>query len=69
MVFREPVTNETFTQARSDVESVHGKITHEYHTVLKGIAALLPDDGVQVLEQKSYIGYIEKSGEGKPRLV
>ncbi|KAI8142800.1 hypothetical protein BJV82DRAFT_138374 [Fennellomyces sp. T-0311] len=63
MVFREPVTDQTYKQARSDVKYAGGEVTREYRAALKGLAVSLPDGQVDTLEQKSYVDYMEESGE------
>ena len=65
VVFKEPVSEQTYQRARSDVRSVGGQVTNEYHHSLKGFAVELPDGFVNTFENKPYVDFIERDKEGK----
>ncbi|KAI8884207.1 hypothetical protein K501DRAFT_284998 [Backusella circina FSU 941] len=60
IAFNDPVTDDTYKQAKKDIESMKGKVTFEFRTATKGVMATLPDDVVTTLNKESYIDFIEK---------
>ncbi|KAI9488645.1 hypothetical protein BDB00DRAFT_847244 [Zychaea mexicana] len=72
MVFKAPVSDATYSQARTDVESAGGHVKYEYRSALKGMAVELPanDDSsstssASAFESKPYVQSMERSQEAR----
>ncbi|KAI9253909.1 hypothetical protein BDA99DRAFT_166685 [Phascolomyces articulosus] len=63
LVFKRPVSQKTYDDAKADVISAGGQVSYEYHSALQGLAVSLPDNRVNTFKSKSYIDYVEKNQE------
>ncbi|KAG1462140.1 hypothetical protein G6F56_005579 [Rhizopus delemar] len=60
MAFKDSANDETFEQARKDIEGMGGKIDYEYRSALKAVSFTLPNEDVTILSEKEYSDFIEQ---------
>lgn len=65
MALKSPATDETFKQAREDVEAVGGKVNYEFKTAFKGVLVQLPSQEFTAFNSKSYVDFMEPDQSGK----
>ncbi|KAI9357767.1 hypothetical protein BD770DRAFT_388285 [Pilaira anomala] len=64
MAFKPPVTEDTFKQARADVEAAGGKVTYEFRTAFKAILVELPEEQIKTFTVKPYVDFMEPDKNG-----
>ncbi|KAG2210959.1 uncharacterized protein EV154DRAFT_561455 [Mucor mucedo] len=56
----EPVTKDKIKQAKADIKKAGGEVTNEITLGMHALIVSLPSDRVQALDNKDYIGFMEK---------
>lgn len=67
MALKSPVTEETFKQAKADVEAAGGKVNYEFKAAFKAVLIQLPSEEITTFSSKPYVDFLEpdKSGNYK----
>ncbi|ORX54455.1 hypothetical protein DM01DRAFT_1035720 [Hesseltinella vesiculosa] len=54
---------EDVAQAKTDIQSMGGKVLYQFKTGVKGFIVSLPEDQFNTLDEKDYIDFIEADQE------
>lgn len=64
IAFTKPVDDNTYKQARTDIEASGGQVDHEIRSGLAGMIVKLPSDQFNTFSSKPYVDFMEKDQEG-----
>lgn len=64
MALKSPVSDKTYKDARTDVESAGGKVTYEFRAAFKAVLVSLPSEHVSTLSTKPYVEFMEEDKSG-----
>ncbi|KAI8074335.1 uncharacterized protein B0P05DRAFT_548160 [Gilbertella persicaria] len=60
VALKSPVSENSYKEAKKDIESMGGKVTYEFRAAFKAVLASLPSDHVSTLSSKPYVDFMEE---------
>ncbi|CEP17840.1 hypothetical protein [Parasitella parasitica] len=60
LALKSPVTEQTYKDAKADVESAGGKVAYEFRAAFKAVLVSLPSEHVSTLSSKPYVEFMEE---------
>ncbi|KAI7847167.1 hypothetical protein BDC45DRAFT_576132 [Circinella umbellata] len=63
MALKEPVTDATIEQAKSDIVAAGGEVTNVITLGLHAIVCSLPNDQIMAMDKKDYVDFMEQDRE------